>query len=83
LVLLAKAYSIFVVVVGGGGGGGGDQGPESMLRFALQPLGLLYTLFLEVITVAARCLHVLRDARDPSTERWNFNGRERVDENFV
>jgi hypothetical protein len=35
-----------------------------------------------VPTVAARCLHVLRDARDPSSERWNFNGRESVAENF-
>jgi hypothetical protein len=25
--------------------GGDDQGPEPRLRFALQPLGLLYTLF--------------------------------------
>jgi hypothetical protein len=25
----------------------GDQGPETKLRFALQPLGLLYTLFTE------------------------------------
>jgi hypothetical protein len=24
---------------------GGDQGPEARLRFALQPLGLLYNLF--------------------------------------
>jgi hypothetical protein len=28
--------------------------------------------FLEVPTVAARSLHVLSDARDPSSERWNF-----------
>jgi hypothetical protein len=62
----------------------GDQGPETSLRFALQPFGVLYTLFFpEAPTVAARCLHVLRDARDPSSERWNFNGRERVAENFA
>jgi hypothetical protein len=39
--------------------------------------------FLEVPTVAARCLDVLRDARDPSSERWNFNERERSAENFA
>jgi hypothetical protein len=39
--------------------------------------------FLEDPTVAGRCLHVLRDARDPSSERWNFNERERVAENFA
>jgi hypothetical protein len=39
--------------------------------------------FLEVPTVASRCLHVLRDARDQSSERWNFNGRDRVAENFA
>jgi hypothetical protein len=30
---------------------------------------------LEVPTFAASCLHVLNDARDPSSERWNY-GRE-------
>jgi hypothetical protein len=39
--------------------------------------------FVEFPTVIARCLHVLRDARDPSSERWNFNGRESVAENFA
>jgi len=31
---------------------------------------------LDVPTFAARCLHVRNDARDPSSERWNY-GRER------
>jgi hypothetical protein len=43
---------------------------------------IVHPCFLEVHTVAARCFHVLPDARDPSSERWNFNGRERVAENF-
>jgi len=30
---------------------------------------------LDVPTFTARCLHVLNDARDPSSERWNY-GRE-------
>jgi hypothetical protein len=30
---------------------------------------------LEVPTFAARCLHVLKEARDPSSERWKY-GRE-------
>ena len=32
---------------------------------------------LEVPTFAAKCLHVCNDARDPSSERWNY-GRERL-----
>jgi hypothetical protein len=52
------------------------SGPGSKAPVALQPLGLLYypvpPLILDVSTVAARCLHVLRYARDPSSERWNF-----------
>jgi hypothetical protein len=27
---------------------------------------------LDVLTSAAMCLHVLNDARDPSSERWNY-----------
>ena len=27
---------------------------------------------LDVPTLAARCLHVLNDLRDPSSERWNY-----------
>jgi hypothetical protein len=47
------------------------------IRLIVQPC------FLEVPTRAARCLHVLRNARDPSSERWNFSGREKVAENFA
>jgi hypothetical protein len=62
-----------VVVVVVGGGGGGDQGPEPRLRLHCS---LLFTLFLEVPLVAARCLHVLRDARGPSSEKWNLMGEK-------
>ena len=34
-----------------------------------------FPLPLDVPTFAARCLHVLNDARDPSSQRWNY-GRE-------
>ena len=37
---------------------------------------------LDVPTFAARCLHVHNDARDPSTERWNYV-RERLSGNFA
>jgi hypothetical protein len=37
---------------------------------------------LDVPTFAARCLHVLNDARDPSSEKWNY-GRERLSGNFA
>ena len=37
---------------------------------------------LEVLTFAARCLHVRNNARDPSSEMWNY-GRESVSGNFV
>jgi hypothetical protein len=57
-----------------------SSGPGAKAPVALQPLGVLYTLytprFLDVPTVAARCLHVLSDARDPSSERWNFMGEK-------
>jgi len=36
---------------------------------------------LDVPTFAARCLDVRNDARDPSSERWNY-GRERLSGNF-
>jgi hypothetical protein len=36
---------------------------------------------LHVPTLAASCLHVLNDARDPSSERWNY-GRE-ISGNFA
>jgi hypothetical protein len=31
---------------------------------------------MEVPIVTARCLHVLRDARDPISERWNLMGEK-------
>ena len=37
---------------------------------------------LDVPTFATRCLHVRNDARDPSSERWNY-GRERLSCNFA
>jgi hypothetical protein len=37
---------------------------------------------LDVPTFAARCLHVRNDARDPSSERWNY-GRERLSGNIA
>jgi hypothetical protein len=36
----------------------------------------------DVPTFAARCLHVRNDARDPSSERWNY-GREKLSVNFA
>jgi len=48
-------------------------------------LGVVYRCFpppLDVPTFAARCLLVRNDARDPSSERWNY-GRERLSSNFV
>jgi hypothetical protein len=33
-------------------------------------------------TFTARCLHVRNDARDPSSEKWNY-GRERLSGNFA
>jgi len=37
---------------------------------------------LDIPTFAARCLHVHDDARDPSSERWNY-GQERLSGNFA
>ena len=31
---------------------------------------------LDVPTLAARCLYVRNDARDPSSERWNYVGEK-------
>ena len=36
----------------------------------------------DIPTFAARCLHVRNDARDPSSERWNY-GLERLSGNFA
>jgi hypothetical protein len=62
---------VIVVVVG-------DQGPEPRPRLALQQLGLLYILF-------SRSSHCCRQMspRPTRRERGNFNGRERVAENFT
>jgi hypothetical protein len=60
-----------------------DEGPEPRLRLHCSHYTYCTPCFLEVPTVAARYLHVLRDTKDPSSERWNFNGRERVAENFA
>jgi hypothetical protein len=45
--------------------------PGQVLRRSLP----LLSLRLDVPTFVARCLHVLNDERDPSSERWNY-GRE-------
>jgi hypothetical protein len=48
-------------------------------------LGLVCHLFpprLDLPTFAARCLHVHNDARDPSSEKWNYE-RERLSGNFA
>jgi len=37
---------------------------------------------LDFPTFAARCLHVRNDARDPSSERWNY-GQESLGGNFA
>jgi len=39
----------------------------------LHPSGLLYN---PIPTSAARCLHACNDARDPSSERWNYVGKK-------
>jgi hypothetical protein len=49
--------------------GGGDQGPEPRLRFALQPLGLLYTLF-------SRSSHCRRQMSPRPTRRERSKQRE-------
>jgi len=53
-----------------------NQGPEHMLRMHCSLKVYCARPVLTVPTFAARCLHVLHDARDPSSERWNFCGRE-------
>ena len=45
--------------------------PEQVLRGSLPLLSPAF----RHSTFAARCLHVIKDARDPSSERWNY-GRE-------
>jgi hypothetical protein len=63
MLLKLPTLSIVVVVIGG------EQGPDPRLR-----LHCCTPCFLEVPTVTARCLHVLRDARDPRSDRWNLLG---------
>jgi hypothetical protein len=49
--------------------GGGDHGPEPRLRFALQPLGLLYTMF-------SRSPHCRRQISPRPTRRERSKQRE-------
>jgi hypothetical protein len=61
------------------------QGLEHITRMHCSLKACCATLLppvLDVPTVAARCLHVLRDARDPSSERWNLWARI-VSDNFA
>jgi hypothetical protein len=58
---LPRIFAIFVVV--------SDQGPEPRLRFALQPLGLLYTLF-------SRSSHCRRQMSLRPTRRVRSKQRE-------
>jgi hypothetical protein len=55
------------------------SGPGANAPVALQPLGLLCY---HVRTVATKCLHVLRDARDPSSEGGTLWARI-VSDNFA
>ena len=41
-----------------------------------------FPLHLDIPTFATRCLHIRNDARDPSSERWNY-GPERLSSNFA
>jgi hypothetical protein len=64
-----------------------SSGPGAYASDALQPVGLLCNpvnppVCLDVPTVAAKCLHVFIDARDPSCERWNLRA-EMLSENFA
>ena len=58
--------------------GSGTLHPGQVLRSSLP----LLSPGLDFPTFAARCLHVRKDARDPSSERWNY-GRERLSGNFA
>jgi hypothetical protein len=59
------------------------QGPEPRPQLHCCHQAYCTPCFLEVPTVTVRCLHVLRDARDPSSERGNFNGWEVAAGNFA
>ena len=49
------------------------HGHTAGLRLILQPY---FPLRLVVPTFAARCLHAYNDARDPSSETWNYVGEK-------
>ena len=55
-------------------------GPVANATDVPQPLRLIVLpyppLFLDVPTSAAGCLHARNDARDPSSERWNYVGEK-------
>jgi hypothetical protein len=64
---------------------GGLDDPTVLVVIRAQSQGSSYTaairlivnpVFLEFPTVATRYLHVLRDERDPSSERWNLMGEK-------
>jgi len=69
------------------------QEPEPIQATGMALVGCILSKFLVVVcncfpphldvpTFAARCLHVRNDARDPSSEKWNY-GRERLSGNFA
>jgi hypothetical protein len=45
-------------------------GCTAALRLIVHPVNPPYVL--DIPTFAARCLHILHNARDPSCERWNL-----------
>jgi len=56
-------------------------GPIANATDVPQPLRLIVLpylppLFLDVPTSATRCLHARNNARDPSSERWNYVGEK-------
>jgi len=63
-----------------------QQGPRLMPWMYYSLVGLLYSPYhpspppprLDVPTFATRCLHIHNDARDPSSERWNCVGKNRL-----
>jgi hypothetical protein len=58
--------------------GSGTLHPGQVLRGSLPLLSTAFRRF----HFCRRCLHVRNDARDPSSERWNY-GRERMSGNFA
>jgi hypothetical protein len=55
-------------------------GPVANATDVLQPLRLIVHPYppsvLVIPTLASRCLHARNDARDPSSERWNYVGEK-------